>query len=88
MPLSEPTPNRPGQAVVALLLANKNRIFRFLMTLVPCRSDVEDLLQDLPDALAEPGEVQSGGGRLLFADCGISFAGNLSCQRRIMKCST
>lgn len=30
---------------VALLLANQNRIFRFLVTLVPCRSDAEDLLQ-------------------------------------------
>jgi RNA polymerase sigma-70 factor (ECF subfamily) len=30
---------------VALLLANQNRIFRFLMTLVPGRSDAEDLLQ-------------------------------------------
>ena len=30
---------------VALLLANHNRIFRFLVTLVPCRSDAEDLLQ-------------------------------------------
>jgi RNA polymerase sigma-70 factor (ECF subfamily) len=30
---------------VALLLANQNRIFRFLVTLVPNRSDAEDLLQ-------------------------------------------
>jgi len=30
---------------VALLLTNQNRIFRFLVTLVPCRSDAEDLLQ-------------------------------------------
>lgn len=30
---------------VALLVANQNRIFRFLVTLVPCRSDAEDLLQ-------------------------------------------
>ena len=30
---------------VALLLTNQNRIFRFLMTLVPSRSDAEDLLQ-------------------------------------------
>jgi RNA polymerase sigma-70 factor (ECF subfamily) len=30
---------------VTLLLANQNRVFRFLVTLVPCRSDAEDLLQ-------------------------------------------
>lgn len=30
---------------VELLLANQNRIFRFLVTLVPCRTDAEDLLQ-------------------------------------------
>jgi RNA polymerase sigma-70 factor (ECF subfamily) len=30
---------------VALLLANQNRVFRFLMTLVPRREDAEDLLQ-------------------------------------------
>jgi RNA polymerase sigma-70 factor (ECF subfamily) len=33
------------QHFVTLLLANQNRIFRFLMTLVPSRSDAEDLLQ-------------------------------------------
>jgi RNA polymerase sigma-70 factor (ECF subfamily) len=31
---------------VALLLINQNRVFRFLVTLVPCRSDAEDLLQE------------------------------------------
>ena len=36
---------------VALLLANQNRIFRFLVTLVPCRSDAEDA--DELRALAE-----------------------------------
>ena len=33
------------QHFVTLLLLNQNRIFRFLMTLVPSRSDAEDLLQ-------------------------------------------
>lgn len=40
MPSSE-----PDERYVALLLANQNRVFRFLMTLVPSRSDAEDLLQ-------------------------------------------
>ena len=30
---------------VALLVANQSRVSRFLLTLVPCRSDAEDLLQ-------------------------------------------
>ncbi len=33
------------QHFVTLLLTHQNRIFRFLMTLVPSRSDAEDLLQ-------------------------------------------
>ncbi|WAC19505.1 sigma-70 family RNA polymerase sigma factor [Luteolibacter sp. SL250] len=33
------------EAFVALLIANQNRIFRFLMTLVPRREDAEDLFQ-------------------------------------------
>lgn len=30
---------------VALLVSNQPRVYRFLLTLVPCRSDAEDLLQ-------------------------------------------
>lgn len=30
---------------VALLVANQSRVYRFLLTLVPCRQDAEDLLQ-------------------------------------------
>lgn len=37
----EPT----DDAFIALLIANQNRVFRFLMTLVPRREDAEDLLQ-------------------------------------------
>ncbi len=33
------------EAFVSLLIANQNRIFRFLMTLVPRREDAEDLFQ-------------------------------------------
>jgi len=37
--------NPQDDQFVALLLANQNRVFRFLMTLVPRREDAEDLLQ-------------------------------------------
>lgn len=36
---------RSDERFVALLVANQQRVYRFLLTLVPCRSDAEDLLQ-------------------------------------------
>ena len=41
----EPSPES-DERFVALLLANQSRIFRFLITLVPSRYDVDDLLQE------------------------------------------
>ena len=35
----------PDDKFISLLIANQNRVFRFLMTLVPRREDAEDLLQ-------------------------------------------
>jgi RNA polymerase sigma-70 factor (ECF subfamily) len=39
------TTNLPDTDFIALLLANQNRVYRFLFTLVPWREDVEDLFQ-------------------------------------------
>lgn len=36
---------KPDERFVALLVTNQQRVFRFLMTLVPSRYDAEDLLQ-------------------------------------------
>lgn len=36
---------KSDERFVALLVANQPRVYRFLLTLVPCRHDAEDLLQ-------------------------------------------
>lgn len=36
---------KPDERFVALLVTNQQRVFRFLMTVVPSRNDAEDLLQ-------------------------------------------
>ena len=36
---------KADERFVALLVASQQRVHRFLLTLVPCRQDAEDLLQ-------------------------------------------
>ena len=58
---------------VSLLIANQNRVFRFLMTLVPRREDAEDLLQQTSVTLwKKRGDFDSSSGEFASWACGIA----------------